>query len=84
MYIIRLKKKSNTKTSNSSYDILLKKSNRNLVIGSYNQARMTITLDLNLYIFAITKGCLISERFKKIFIKSTCNISSKKKVKIIF
>lgn len=84
MYIIRLKKKSNTKTSNNSYDILLKKSNRNLVIGSYNQSRMTITLDLNLYAFAMAKGCLISERFKKIFIKSTCNISNKKNIKIIF
>lgn len=84
MYIIRLKKKSNTKTSNSSYNILLRKSKCNLVIGSYNQARMTITLDLNLYIFAITKGCLISEKFKKIFVKSTCNISNKKNIKIIF
>ena len=84
MYIIRLKKKSNTKTNNNSYNILLKKSNNNLVIGSYNQATMTITLDLNLYTFAITKGCLISEKFKKIFVKSTSNISNKKNIKIIF
>lgn len=84
MYTIRLKKKSNTKTSNSSYDILLKKNNQNLPIGSYNQAEMIITLDLESYIFAITKGCLVSEKFKKIFVKSTANITNKKNVIIFF
>jgi len=84
MYTIQLKKKSNTKTSNNSYDILLKKDKNRLPIGSYNQAKMIITLDLESYIFAITKGCLISENFKKIFTKTTMNISNKKNIKIIF
>ena len=84
MYTIQLKKKSNTKTSNNSYDILLKKDKSRLPIGSYNQAKMIITLDLESYIFAITKGCLISENFKKIFTKTTMNISNKKNIKIIF
>jgi hypothetical protein len=84
MYTIQLKKKSNTKTSSNGYDILLKKGKRRLPIGSYNQAKMIVTLDLESYIFAITKGCLISENFKKIFIKATMNISNKKNIKIIF
>ncbi len=84
MYTIQLKKKSNTKTSNNSYDILLKKDKSRLPIGSYNQAKMIITLDLESYIFAITKGCLISENFKKIFTKTTMNVSNKKNIKIIF
>ena len=84
MYTIQLKKKSNTKTSNNSYDILLKKDKNRLPIGSYNQAKMIVTLDLESYIFAITKGCLISENFKKIFIKTTINFSNKKNIKIIF
>jgi N6-adenosine-specific RNA methylase IME4 len=84
MYTIRLKKKSNTKTNNNSYDILLKKDKHNLPIGSYNQSKMVITLDLESYIFAITKGCLVSEKFRKIFIKTTSNITNKKNVKIIF
>jgi hypothetical protein len=84
MYAIRLKKKSNTKTSNNSYDILLKKDKYKLPIGSYNQAKMMITLDLESYIFAITKGCLVSEKFRKIFIKTTSNITNKKNIKIIF
>jgi hypothetical protein len=84
MYTIQLKKKSNTKTSNNSYDILLKKDKNRLPIGSYNQAKMIVTLDLESYIFAITKGCLISENFKKIFIKTTMNFSNKKNIKIIF
>jgi hypothetical protein len=84
MYSIQLKKKSSTKTNNNSYDILLKKDKYNLPIGSYNQNKMIVTLDLESYIFAITKGCLISENFKKIFTKTTMNISSKKTIKIIF
>ncbi len=84
MYTIQLKKKSSTKTSNNSYDILLKKDKSRLPIGSYNQAKMIITLDLESYIFAITKGCLISENFKKIFTKTTMNVSNKKNIKIIF
>jgi hypothetical protein len=84
MYTIQLKKKSNTKTNNNSYDILLKKDRHNLPIGSYNQSKMVITLDLESYIFAITKGCLVSEKFRKIFIKTTSNITHKKNVKIIF
>jgi ribosomal protein S16 len=84
MYAIRLKKKSSTKTNNNSYDILLKKSKYNSPIGSYNQTKMIVTLDLDSYIFAITKGCIISENFKKIFTKTTMNISNKKNIKIIF
>jgi len=84
MYIIQLKKKSNTKTNNNSYDILLKKDKHRLPIGSYNQSKMIVTLDLESYIFAITKGCLISENFKKIFIKTTLNLTNKKNIKIFF
>jgi len=84
MYIIQLKKKSNTKTNNNSYDILLKKDKHRLPIGSYNQSKMIVTLDLESYIFAITKGCLISENFKKIFIKTTLNLTNKKKYKNFF
>ena len=84
MYIIQLKKKSNTKTNNNNYNILLKKNKCSLPIGSYNQSKMTVTLDLESYILAITKGCLISEKFKKIFTKTTLNISNKKNIKIIF
>jgi hypothetical protein len=83
MYNIQLKKKSNTKTKNNSYDILLKKNNHNLPIGSYNQDKMVVSLDLESYIFAIAKGCLVSEKFKKIFLKTTSNISNKKNIKII-
>jgi len=84
MYTIQLKKKSNTKTDNNSYNILLKKNKYSLPIGSYNQTKMMVTLDLESYIFAITRGCLISEKFKKIFTKTTLNISNKKNIKIIF
>jgi hypothetical protein len=84
MYIIQLKKKSNTKTNNNSYDILLKKDKHRLPIGSYNQSKMIVTLDLESYIFAITKGCLISENFKKIFTKTTSNLTNKKNIKIFF
>src|SRR3989344_4296906 len=84
MYTIQLKKKSNTKTSNNSYDILLKKDKNRLPIGSYNQAKMIVTLDLESYIFAITKGCLISENFKKIFIKTTMNFSNKKNINSLY
>jgi len=83
MYI-QLKKKSYTKTNNNSYNILLKKNKLSLPIGSYNQNKMIITLDLESYIFALTKGCLISEKFRKIFLKATSGITNKKRVKIIF
>jgi len=83
MYI-QLKKKSYTKTNNNSYNILLKKNKLSLPIGSYNQNKMIITLDLESYIFALTKGCLISEKFRKIFLKATSGIINKKRVKIIF
>ena len=84
MYSIQLKKKSSTKTNNNSYNILLKKNKNSLPIGSYNQDKMIVTLDLESYILAITKGCLMSENFKKIFTKTTMNISSKKNIKITF
>jgi N6-adenosine-specific RNA methylase IME4 len=84
MYAIKLKKKSSTKTNNISYDVLLKKNKRSLPIGSYNQDKMVITLNLESYIFAITKGCLVSEKFRKIFIKTTAGITNKKNIKVIF
>jgi len=67
MYNIRLKKKSYTKTSNNSYDILLKKDKNSLPIGSYSQNKMIIILDIETYVFALTKGCSSSEKFKKNF-----------------
>jgi hypothetical protein len=84
MYNIRLKKKSYTKTSNNSYDILLKKDKNSLPIGSYSQNKMIIILDIETYVFALTKGCSSSEKFKKIFIRATSNISNKKNLKINF
>jgi len=84
MYNIRLKKKSNTKISNNSYNILLKKNKNSLPIGSYSQNKMIIILDIEAYVFALTKGCSSSEKFKKIFIRATSNISNKKNLKINF
>lgn len=84
MYNILLKKKSNTKTINNSYDILLKKSNNRLPIGLYNQDKNIISLDLESYIFAISRGCKISEKFKNIFLRTTSNVVNKKAVKITF
>lgn len=84
MYTISIKKKSNTKTVNNSYNILLKKNNYSLPIGLYNQDRNVISLDLESYIFAIGKGCKISEKFKNIFLKTTLNITHKRSVKVIF
>lgn len=84
MYIISIRKKSSTKTINNSYDILLKKHNCSLPIGLYNQNKNTVSLDLESYIFAISKGCKVSEKFKNIFLKTTLNIINKKTVKIIF
>ena len=82
MYNIRLKKKAHTKTNNNSYDILLKKDKTVLPIGSYCQNRMVVILDLESYIFAVAKGCSTSEKFKKIFLRTTQNITEKKNFKI--
>jgi ribosomal protein S16 len=85
MYKIRLRKKSATKTTNNSYDILLKKNKTNrFPIGGYNQEKSTLKLDLDNYLIMITKGCNFSENFKKIFSKSTGSLINKKKVKIKF
>jgi ribosomal protein S16 len=85
MYKIRLRKKSTTKTTNNSYDILLRKNKTNAFpIGSYNQEKSTLKLDLDSYLIMVTKGCNFSENFKKVFLKSTGNLTSKKKIKVKF
>jgi hypothetical protein len=81
---IQLKKKSRTQTNNNSYNVLLKNGRRSLPIGSYNQDVMIISLDIDSYILAVAKGYLISEKFKKIFLRTTFNIVNKKNIKIIF
>jgi ribosomal protein S16 len=85
MYKIRLRKRSTTKTNNNSYDILLKKNKTSgFPIGSYNQEKSILKLDLDSYLIMVTKGCNFSENFKKIFSKSTGNLTNKKKVKVKF
>jgi hypothetical protein len=83
MYKIRLKKKSRTKTNNNSYNILLTKKRINIPIGAYNQETSALILDIDSYILAIKKGCIFSEKFKKIFLKSTGNLTNKQNTKII-
>lgn len=83
MYNIRLKKKSRTKTNNNSYNILLTKQKLSIPIGVYNQETSVLILDIDSYIFATTKGCSFSEKFKKIFLKATGNLTNKQNTKII-
>lgn len=83
MYSIRLKKKSRTKTNNNSYNILLTRERVNKPIGVYNQETSALILDIDSYILAITKGCSLSEKFKKIFLRATGNLTNKQNTKII-
>jgi hypothetical protein len=82
MYKIILKKKSKTKTINNRYNILLKKNLNSFPIGSYNQVNGIFTIDIEKYINLISKGCNFSENFKKIFLKSTKGMATKRKVSI--
>jgi hypothetical protein len=82
MYKIILKKKSRTKTINNRYDILLKKNLNSFPIGSYNQVNGIFTIDIEKYITLISKGCNFSENFKKIFLRSTKGMATKRKVSI--
>lgn len=82
MYKIILKKKSKTKTINNRYNILLKKNLNSFPIGSYNQVNGIFTIDIEKYINLISKGCNFSENFKKIFLRSTKGMATKRKVSI--
>jgi predicted nucleic-acid-binding Zn-ribbon protein len=84
MYKIILKKKSKTKTTNNRYNILLKKNVNSFPIGSYNQVNKIFSIDIEKYILIISKGCNFSENFKKIFIRSSHNLTNRRKIQIKF
>jgi hypothetical protein len=82
MYKVILKKKSRTKTTNNRYNILLKKNTNSFPIGSYNQVNGIFTIDIEKYIVIISKGCNFSENFKKIFLRSTKGMATRKKISV--
>jgi predicted nucleic-acid-binding Zn-ribbon protein len=82
MYKVILKKKSRTKTTNNRYNILLKKNTNSFPIGAYNQVNGIFTIDIEKYIVIISKGCNFSENFKKIFLRSTKGMATRKKISV--
>lgn len=84
MYLIKLKKAANTKTSNSNYDVMISRNGGERVIGSYNQVNNKLILDIKILFFVLEKGTLFSKSFLKIFKKTTGALASKKIVKTKF
>lgn len=84
MYLIKLKKAANTKTSNSNYDVMISRNGGERVIGSYNQANNKLILDIKILFFVLEKGTLFSKSFLKIFKKTTGVFASKKIIKTKF
>jgi hypothetical protein len=84
MYLIKLKKAANTKTSNNNYDVMISRNGGERVIGSYNQNNNKLILDIKILIFVLKKGANFSKNFSKLFKKMTGSLTSKRVVKIKF
>lgn len=84
MYYIKLKKKSDTSTSNNNYDILICRNGGEMVIGQYNQSNNKLMLDIHIFLFVIKKGAEFSKNFKKIFTRTTGSVTAKKNLKVKF
>ena len=84
MVIIKLKKNLKTKTNNNSYNILIKNQNSLKSLGSYNQQNRILVLNLQSYIYLLSRGYKFSESFKKIFITGTANLSNRLGFKLVF
>jgi hypothetical protein len=84
MYLIKLKKAANTRTSNNNYDVMISRNGGERVIGSYNQNTNKLILDIKILIFVLKKGAIFSKNFLKLFKRTTGSLTSKKIVKIKF
>jgi hypothetical protein len=83
MYLIKLKKAANTRTSNSNYDVMISRHGGERVIGSYNQNNNKLILDIKILLFVLRKGALFSKSFSRLFEKTTGKFASKKIIKKI-
>lgn len=81
---IRLKKKIRTKKPNNSFSVFLTNGRTGKPIGSYNQSDNKLILDIQTYVLAMKKNYSFSGSFKKIFNKTTQNLTNKKNLRIKF
>jgi hypothetical protein len=81
---IKLKKKIRTKKPNNSFSITLTANKISKPIGGYDQSNNKLILDIQTYILAIKKGYTFSGSFKKIFQKTTQNLTNQKNLRIKF
>ena len=79
---IKFEKRSKTKTSNNSYDIIFKNNSQKRVIGSYNQSNNKLMLDLWNFIVLYSSGVKCSSIFTKTLTKISGHFSTKKNIKI--